>query len=271
MYVEVDETGRIGATTEYKEYASDTALEFDFPEDFDFTKQGDYRIQNGELVYDPEAPSDEVLAYEKAAQLNAQIQLAIPMMVQANTARFTDEQAAAISLLFPDWTVGTAYKEDEIFRYRGNLYRVLQDTTAQEQYTPDNAVSLYKRIGEPDENGVFPWSQPFGATDAYMTGEKVTHNGKTWESTCDNNVWEPGVYGWKEVEDQTTVTPDPDPVEPEPEPEPTPTYEEWKQPTGAHDAYSTGDIVFYNGKLWISTANSNVWAPGVYGWTEYTA
>ena len=24
-------------------------------------------------------------------------------------------------------------------------------------------------------------------------------NGKTWVSLADNNVWEPGVYGWTEV------------------------------------------------------------------------
>lgn len=30
-------------------------------------------------------------------------------------------------------------------------------------------------------------------------GDKVMHNGKTWQSTTDNNVWEPGVYGWEEV------------------------------------------------------------------------
>lgn len=41
---------------------------------------------------------------------------------------------------------------------------------------------------------------------------------------------------------------------------------EWKQPTGAQDAYMTGDKVRYNGAVWISTVNDNVWAPGVYGW-----
>ena len=30
-------------------------------------------------------------------------------------------------------------------------------------------------------------------------GDKVTHNGATWISTVDNNVWEPGVYGRDEV------------------------------------------------------------------------
>ena len=33
----------------------------------------------------------------------------------------------------------------------------------------------------------------------YYTGESYTHNGKTWVSTVDNNVWEPGAYGWDEV------------------------------------------------------------------------
>ena len=32
-----------------------------------------------------------------------------------------------------------------------------------------------------------------------MKGDKVKHNGKTWESDIDNNVWEPSVYGWSEV------------------------------------------------------------------------
>ena len=41
------------------------------------------------------------------------------------------------------------------------------------------------------------WVQPTGAHDAYNIGDKVTHNGKTWVSDVDNNVWEPGVYGWK--------------------------------------------------------------------------
>lgn len=49
-------------------------------------------------------------------------------------------------------------------------------------------------------------------------------------------------------------------------------YEQWKQPTGAHDAYSYGDIVEFSGELWQSTVqgeNTNVWQPGVYGWEKY--
>lgn len=44
----------------------------------------------------------------------------------------------------------------------------------------------------------------------------------------------------------------------------------WKQPTGAQDAYMTGDKVHYPGEndpVYISTVDNNVWAPDVYGWT----
>ncbi len=46
-------------------------------------------------------------------------------------------------------------------------------------------------------------------------------------------------------------------------------YPIWAQPVGATDAYSTGDIVEHNGSLWVSTADANVWEPGVYGWDAY--
>lgn len=44
----------------------------------------------------------------------------------------------------------------------------------------------------------------------------------------------------------------------------------WKQPTGAQDAYMTGDKVWYPEKdttVWESTMDYNVYQPGVYGWT----
>ena len=47
-------------------------------------------------------------------------------------------------------------------------------------------------------------------------------------------------------------------------------YPEWVQPLGASDAYNIGDIVSYNGKLYESTIDGNVWAPDAYpaGWKE---
>lgn len=43
----------------------------------------------------------------------------------------------------------------------------------------------------------------------------------------------------------------------------------WTQPLPT-EAYDKGDIVSYNGELWISTYDGkNVWAPGVHGWEKY--
>ena len=47
-------------------------------------------------------------------------------------------------------------------------------------------------------------------------------------------------------------------------------YPIWSQPTGAHDAYNTGDIVNYNGTMYKSLIDGNVWAPDAYpqGWEK---
>lgn len=45
-----------------------------------------------------------------------------------------------------------------------------------------------------------PWKQPEGAHDTYNNGAEVSHKGSVWTSDVDNNVWEPGVYGWTKKE-----------------------------------------------------------------------
>lgn len=49
-------------------------------------------------------------------------------------------------------------------------------------------------------------------------------------------------------------------------------YPVWSQPTGAHDAYNTGDIVNYNGTLYKSLMDGNTYAPDAYpaGWEVVT-
>lgn len=50
-------------------------------------------------------------------------------------------------------------------------------------------------------------------------------------------------------------------------------YPVWSQPSGAHDAYNTGDVVSYNGTLYRSVIDGNTWSPDEYpeGWEAYTA
>lgn len=108
----------------------------------------------------------------------------------------TDEQALAVPALYPAWREGASYATGERVQYDGALYKVLQDHDAQADWTPEAAPSLFAQVLIPDADVIPEWVQP-DSTNPYMAGDKVTHNGSTWESLIDNNVWEPGVYGWE--------------------------------------------------------------------------
>ena len=109
-----------------------------------------------------------------------------------------DEQALKASTLYPKWKAGTDYQKDKRVLYNDILYKVLTDHTSQADWTPDAAPSLFAKVLIPDKNVIPEWEQP-ESTNPYGKGDKVTHNGKTWWSTIDGNVWEPGVYGWEEI------------------------------------------------------------------------
>ena len=90
---------------------------------------------------------------------------------------------------------------------------------------------------------------------AYTTGYKVQRGGKLWrcvQAHTSQADWTPDATPalWVVVSIDE--------------------YPEWVQPTGAHDAYNTGDKVSYNGKHYVCTIDGNAYAPDVYGW-ELTA
>ena len=110
----------------------------------------------------------------------------------------TDEQAMGNVYLFMPWSDSAHYAADERVRYAEQLYKCLQEHDAQPSWTPDAASSLWVRIADPAEE--WPaWVKPTGAHDAYALGAKVSHDEKHWISEYQDNVWEPGVYGWTEV------------------------------------------------------------------------
>ena len=114
----------------------------------------------------------------------------------------TDEQAVSVTALYPEWESGKAYKTGDRKRYNGELYKCLQNHTSQDDWTPNTAPSLWAKILPGQSGEIGEWVQP-DSTNPYMKGDKVTHNGNTWESLVDNNVWEPGAVGteslWKKV------------------------------------------------------------------------
>ena len=125
--------------------------------------------------------------------------------IEDNAAPMSDYMALQYTELFGVWSgTGTAYKSGDRVRYNGTLYKVLQDHISQEDWTPESAPSLFGRVLIPDPSVVPDWEQP-DSTNPYSKGDRVKHNGKTWESLADGNVWEPGAVGtealWKEIEE----------------------------------------------------------------------
>ena len=127
---------------------------------------------------------------EKARHLRAYIEKA--------SASLDDTDALNAIELYPVWADDVSYVAGDRVRYDGVLYKCLQAHTSQPDWTPDAAPSLWAKVLIPDPDVIPEWEQP-DSTNPYMTGDKVTHNGKTWVSDVDNNVWEPGVYGWTET------------------------------------------------------------------------
>lgn len=119
--------------------------------------------------------------------------------IDSAAALLTDEQAATVPGIYPTWDGdGTAYAVGDRVQYAGALYKCLQTHTSQATWTPTDAPSLWTKVLIPTPGMIPEWEQP-GSTNPYSKGDKVKHNGKTWTSDIDGNVWEPGVYGWTEV------------------------------------------------------------------------
>lgn len=109
-----------------------------------------------------------------------------------------DEESLKVQYLYPDWKSGVAYSAGDRRNHKSILYKCITAHTSQDDWTPDAAPSLWAKVLIPDANVIPEWEQP-ESTNGYNKGDKVTHNGKTWISTVDVNIWEPGVYGWDEV------------------------------------------------------------------------
>lgn len=161
----------------------------------DKRKNVEERVVNAEFI------SASMLGTEdNKEQASEQFRKAVQMFAQT----LTDEQAMEIATVYPVYIVGKAYKVDEMFTYGFNdvgdpqLYRVAQEHTSQENWTPDTLPALYTPIGLNDA-GYPVWSQPTGAQDAYMVGDIVDYNGVLYKSLIDGNTYAPDVYpaGWE--------------------------------------------------------------------------
>ncbi len=95
------------------------------------------------------------------------------------------------------------------------------------------------------------WTKPQGT--GYNYGELVTYKGVTYKSVVPKNIWSPDVARnyWEVVSG-------------------TPPILEWNSPKGIFDCYHKGNMVKFQGKMYKSLNNSNIWSPEKFptGWQE---
>ena len=120
-------------------------------------------------------------------------------MIEDAAQYLPDDKAQDNARLFPVWDgSGVSYEAGTKVSYNSVVYKVLTAHASQAGWTPQAAPSLFAEVlTDPDR--ILPWKQP-DSTNPYAKGDKVIHNGSTWISDVDGNVWEPGAYGWSKIE-----------------------------------------------------------------------
>lgn len=113
----------------------------------------------------------------------------------ADLSTMSDEALAQITPLVKEWMPG-GYKEGDIRREGGALYRVIYPVPDTETRPPSEVATAWQLI----EAGQTVEDWQAGVT--YHIGDLVTHNGKTWHCTKDATTEEPTATSsaWTEVQ-----------------------------------------------------------------------
>lgn len=190
----------------------------------------------------------------------------------------TDDDAYVMRYLYNEWASGILYKVNDRIRYNDNLYKCKQEHTSQAEHTPDLVPALWDLVNGDETKGTLenpieipkPFSSMVYAKgkyyeendDIYLMNRAGMRDGEEISLT-----YKPSQlveHYFQLVTDQENGT----------DSGTTDTEEivipEFKQPSGTHDAYKKGDRVSYNGKIYESAIDNNVYSPEAYpsGWKE---
>ena len=160
---------------------------------------------NGEYI---DMTAEEIVAMKEEAARFEAAERSLPMTEsevarllirqQINTLSVDDNTALRMVEYYPA-PDAASYAAGDRIQYNGKLYKCLQAHTAQADWNPIDAPSLWAEVlAGQDGTAIGEWVQP-DSTNPYMRGDRVSYNGKIYESEVDNNVWAPGVYGWAEI------------------------------------------------------------------------
>lgn len=200
IFVGLDEGRNINALSTFK--TDKTPIELDNQAVEILADLDGFYISGDKLMYSVELSESKKLA-EKEKKAKEEAEITLEYLKNKEVLDSLDDEAALMVVaLYPKWQADISLKAGERIRHKDVLYRVLTAHITQETWTPDQAPSLFSKILIEDPTVIPEWEQP-DSTNGYSIGDQVTHNGKTYKSLVDNNVWEPGVTGtetlWEEI------------------------------------------------------------------------
>lgn len=146
---------------------------------------------------------------------------------------------------------------EDLVRARDLAFDVANKHRSADEIRLDTLVSL---VADQEPDALTELLAPWAVGTYYRIGEYVVYNGtlyRTLQAHTSQADWlpdrTPSLYT---VAKNTSI----DPVE----------IAEWIKPTGAHDAYSIGDQVRFDGKIYESLIKGNTYSPDEYpqGWKE---
>lgn len=204
--------------------------------------------------------------------------------LRAEAPELTDTEVIDQELFIPHWKEGVHTAGDPL-QYEGQVYRVLQahDSTGNPSWTPATQPALFSICHTKNPFKAKPWITPQGISGMYELGDcYIDNEGIVWRQIYnDNNVYDAATLPerWEQVNLNSFIENNNNNEniqngengelnENGDEPIINNLPDEWKQPTGAHDAYAVDAIVSHNGKIWINTSPANIYEPGVFGWNE---
>ena len=193
-------------------------------------------------------------------------------MVKFNVSTLTDKTVKGeifdvyeYENLYENWSYGIQHI-DSVKRYEGELYKCVSyhEASPANGWTPVTAPSLWKLYHAVTAESARPYRMD-NASDTYNSGEYIIYEDCVYECIMDGTCWSPidTPDRWREIGGETVIN--------DGESESTePTYPEWEQ-RYAGNTYTIGEIVTYNGELWLCIADGLAYTPDVYGWELISA
>ena len=124
-------------------------------------------------------------AYERTRPLTIEEVSAMLIRQQINTLDVDDNTALRMTEFYPEWTSGQAYTAAYKVQYGGNLWRCMQEHTAQSGWEPSTATaSMWEQVCE-SHDGTLADPIPYSGNMALEDGKYYTQDGVTYLCTRD--------------------------------------------------------------------------------------